>query len=159
MKMQDGRAGAQFVSRLQSSSQAAQQAAWLQTRRAWGNWLGQVNWSHFCTLTFRYPHGQEAALAKFRHWIRQVEQRAQQPLGWFQVLERGAAAGLWHLHVLLWGTTHVPNEGLMEAWSYGRAHASMYDSRRGASYYVTKEVGTDVVDYDIEFRHLPSLSS
>jgi len=148
------RVAAELVSRFASDSETAQRALWLQARHEWGGWLGRMPWDHFITLTFANSLGPEAALRRFKRWVRRVEQRAQQGVASFHVLERGAA-GRWHLHVLLWGTTHVPNKGLEQAWSCGRADAAAYDKRLGASYYVTKVVGTDVAEYDIDFRHLP----
>jgi hypothetical protein len=68
---------------------------------------------------------------------------------WFYVLERGAA-GLLHLHVLVAGTAELSEGALRDTWECGRSDPSVYDSRRGATYYVTKWVGSDRLDFDLK---------
>jgi hypothetical protein len=121
----------------------------LEVRRAWGNWLSGFLWHHFATLTFPEQPSPAAAIGHLRTSRRWLEQRAQERVCWFYALERGAA-GLLHLHVLLSGTGRLPPASVAAAWPRGRADVSIYDPKRGATYYVSKAITTDVVEYDID---------
>lgn len=118
------------------------------TRRAWGAWLGGFSWHHYATLTFASPPSPPNAVRLFRTWVRRLEQRAQEKVFWFYALERGGA-GLRHLHALVSGTYQLPAASVAATWNGGRAAAEVYDPRRGASYYVTKDITSDDVEYDV----------
>jgi len=128
-----------------SKDEAARQRQLLETRHGLGVWVGRdFVWHSFVTLTFAHPNSEEAALLHFRRWIRRVEQRAKKGVGWFVVLERGAA-GLLHVHVLLVHTDHMYPGALGKAWRCGRVEVTPYDPSRGAAYYLTKDVASDVL--------------
>ncbi len=144
------------VSKFITGSEADRLRVALDARRGWGTWLGGFPWHHFATLTFAYQPSPAAASRRLSTWIRRLEQRAQERVYWFYALERGAAGTL-HLHSLVSGTRRLRAASVKAAWSYGRADASDYDARRGASYYVTKSLGLDVVEYGIDPPPLPPL--
>ena len=117
-------------------------------RTAWGEWLTTIVWDHFVVLTFAHQPGPELARTLALRWIRRLEQRAQRVVGWFYALERSPGGRL-HLHVLAAGTASVPPHAIAEAWSFGRADVSPYDRTKRGTYYVTKDIGFSVVDYDV----------
>jgi hypothetical protein len=128
-----------------SKDEAARQRQLLETRHGWGVWIGRdFVWHLFVTLTFAYPKSEAAALLHFGRWLRRVEQRAKKGVGWFVVLERGAA-GLLHLHVLLVHTDHMHPGAVAKAWRCGRVDVTQYDPTRGAAYYLAKDVAADVL--------------
>jgi hypothetical protein len=122
-----------------------------QARREAGAFLAAFPWDHFVTLTFASPVAQEAALRRLRRTVRRLEQRARHPVHWFFALERGGE-GLLHLHVLLRGTAGLDQGALKGACEWGRKHVTRYDPRKGATYYVTKYIGSEIVEYDIDQR-------
>ena len=137
------------VSVFHSQEEADRLRLTLSARRAWGIWLQHhVRPDHFVTLTFRHPARVETAIREVRRWIQRVGQRAKHRIGWFYALER-RGAGYLHLHVLVTGTRLLPTRDLERAWCCGRADASPYDPAKGASYYVTKDVGFTIEHYDI----------
>ena len=119
-------------------------------RLEWGQWLMKFLWHHFATLTFANSPSIEGAVRQFGRWVRHLEQRTQQAIHWFYALERGAA-GLLHFHVLTRGTDGIDSRAIGQAWPCGRSDVSAYDPKRGATYYVTKFVGADHVEYDLAF--------
>ena len=134
------------ISTFLSKDEAARQRQLLETCHGWGVWVGRdFIWDHFVTLTFVHPKTEAAALVQFRRWLRRVEQRAKKGVGWFVVLERGAA-GLLHLHVLLVHTDHLHAGAVGKAWRCGRVDVTPYDPSRGAAYYLTKDIGKAIVD-------------
>ena len=120
----------------------------MRVRSVFGAWLGQFQWDHFVTLTFAYQSSEQSAVRQFKRWIRRLDQRAQQKVSWFYVVER-FASGAYHLHALVHGTASLETSALRKAWRCGRPDVSRYDPQRGATYYVTKKIGADVVGYDI----------
>ena len=152
------RASPRGVSKFITGRVADRLRAAIVARRVWGDWLNQFSWDHFATLTFRHQPSSPGAIRRFGVFVRRLEQRAQERVHWFYVLERGAA-GMFHLHSLLSGTNRLHAASVADAWSWGRADASDYDARRGAAYYVTKSVASDVVEYDIDPPPRPPLTN
>lgn len=155
-----------------------------QLSHEWGKWLHGYRWDHYVTLTFgrkrrlessALPKGmapevekqsrafqfrqpsQETAARLFRQWLREVERKAQKGVSWFCATET-SPAGMLHLHLLLGGTERLSATTLDRAWRNGRTHAEPYDQGRGATYYVTKYIGTSQVEYDLNLRHAKKLS-
>ncbi len=146
------------VSKFLTAREAERLLDAMRTRRAWGAFLSGFLWHHFATLTFAYQPSVPVAIRRFGVFVRRLEQRAQERVHWFYVLERGAA-GMFHVHSLLSGTNRLHAASVADAWSWGRADASDYDARRGAAYYVTKSVASDVVEYDIDPPPRPPLTN
>ena len=121
-------------------------------RRAWGKWLDEAeSWEHFATLTFDFDCSPVSAVRYFAKWLRRLERKAQQQVGWFYVVEPGAA-GQAHLHVLLSGTSRLGAEGCQSAWANGRAQVDEYEKGGGASRYVAKTLDCDSAEYDLKLR-------
>ena len=121
----------------------------LAARREYGFWLPDAFvWSHFITLTFALERTLEAVRHSFFQWIRHLERRLHRPIGWFYVIEVGAAGRL-HLHVLTAGTERLTVSELTATWKFGRADASVYDPAKPGSFYITKDFGLRRVEYDI----------
>ncbi|MSR06351.1 MAG: hypothetical protein EXR93_04670 [Gemmatimonadetes bacterium] len=138
------------ISTFVAPNDAAVLSLTLQARTALGDWLGGYPWDHFVTLTFSSGSpSTEGAIKAFRGWIRRLEQRGQQRISWFYVLET-SHGGMRHLHALVLGTAGLPSAALENAWRWGRVDASEYDRRKGASYYVTKWAAFGEADYDFD---------
>lgn len=95
-------------------------------------------------------------------YVRRLARMAQGPVPWFYIVERGA--GMPHLHALLGGAEDLSLEEVRRAWRLGFTDAERYDHRRGAAFYLTKELAapgsSDAApradDYDLS-RRLPPL--
>ena len=117
-------------------------------RRAWGDWLASFTWNYFVTLTFSYEPSSEFAICEFRRWIRRLEQRAQHGFTWFCATERGGG-DLLHFHVLLSGLSRLSPTAIKAAWRSGRAHIVAYDQSKRATQYITKGLGSENLEYDL----------
>lgn len=122
-----------------------------QVAEAWGDWVSDVNWDHFTTLTFTNPTSPETAKRHFLRWTRHLEQRSGQPVNYLCVTERGGG-GMVHILALVHGTSGFSNDSLKRLWPMGRVEIRGFDAKQGGSYYVTKSLGGDVADYDITIR-------
>lgn len=142
------------VSKFLSGREADRIRCALEVRRAWGQWLSIFVWHHFATLTFACQPSVVGATRDFRTWVRRLEQRAQERVFWFYVLERGAAGQL-HVHALVSGTRQLQAASFKDAWSWGRADASAYNRHRGAAYYVSKCLASHLVEYDVNLPPCP----
>ena len=134
----------------------------------WGDWLSEFKWDHWLTLTLRpyeppsvpglgpayrpissgWPtpaYGRRA----YDRYITDLSRRARQPVEWFRAYELGRGHDRPHFHALLSGTQTLPTDTIRLAWREGWARAEEYDPSLGATYYVTKSVGTEITDYDI----------
>lgn len=131
----------------------------MRVRRAWADHLGQYEWTHFVTVTTRLPHTPRQLKRAFEHgYVRRLTRITQGPVPWFCVVENGAH-GSAHLHALLAQTERLHVDQLRAAWKLGHTHAEPYEDRRGAAYYLTKEMaaGTErgvltEAEYDVSAR-------
>lgn len=115
----------------------------------WCDLLQEVDWSHFCTCTFRYATSPDLARREFLEgFVRRLEQRAQKRVEWYYVIET-SPGGVVHLHALLGQTDHLPTVGMRQAWKKGITSIQRYDPSRGAARYVTKAIASGTVDYDV----------
>lgn len=139
----------------------------------WAEWLGNLPWDHYATLTFdgksdrarkeakltgrskRTPEekaiqiGPDAARGMFSYWVRRLTQDAGLPLFWFVVLEDGALLGRIHIHCLIGNTRELLIETLSARWKFGFSRISLYDPERDAKRYVTKYVIKALTQYDM----------
>lgn len=103
----------------------------------WGEWIDEVQWNHFCTLTFAYEATVDGAKRQFLKFARRLDRRAQRAVEWFIVIERGPGGAV-HVHSLLGATNQLENRTIAKQWHKGRSDVQRYEPGRGASYYVTK---------------------
>ena len=162
------------VSIFERDSVAAGQVLWLECRSALGEWWNKFPWHYFVTLTFKHQPSREAAVRNFRRWIRRLEQQAKHRVEWVYLLERGPY-GRWHFHAFVHSENRLAKSSLKSAWTLsweemplekllvrpekvwaiGRVDAQVYDRRRGASYYLSGKVNSDVVEWDFRLPALP----
>jgi len=119
---------------------------------AWGDWLGDFEWTHASTLTFRTPRSLEAAQRAVRRHLRDLARRAHCKVGWFWVMERTYNRHI-HTHALL--NTPLSAPQVRESWQGGRAQVERYDPSRGWRHYITKDIGEAADDWDISHRKTP----
>src|SRR4051794_20658575 len=119
-----------------------------------GEWLHGFQWDHFVTLTFRRGASVAGALAAFARWHRWITRSAGTPVPHFVVAEGDSAGTGVHLHVLIAGTAALSTTMLAEAWKHGHTRVLIYDSRRGASFYVSKQISAGA-EWDMSHRLPP----
>lgn len=118
-------------------------AAWERVQRdrrvhdAVATHLAQHEWTHFATLTFERVVTIEAAERAFKVWHRDVGRRARGHVPTYYAVERGAA-GLVHVHALLYVPAPLTVAELAGAWKPGIAQVRAYDVERGAAHYIAK---------------------
>lgn len=124
--------------------------------------MSQYHWSHFATLTTRCPTSAARLRQEFEHgYVRRLARMAQGPVPWFCVVEHGST-GAAHVHALLARTEPLAIEQLRGAWKLGFTHVEAYDWRRGAAFYLTKELDAGdgaasdrEPEYDVSHREAP----
>lgn len=135
---------------------------------AWGKWLEDYDWSHWCTLTFRRYEPRSApglaapkpfkprpgpppdyAHRSFDRFARRLANKAVQRVWWFRGDELGPQLGRLHLHALVGGTEGLLPETLRSCWREGFSFIDIYDPELGAAHYLTKYVSKDLADYDL----------
>jgi hypothetical protein len=133
-------------------------AASTRLREAWAEYLGQFAWDQFATLTARHAGPAENIVREFHHrLIRRVARAAQQPVSWFYSLERSSNHSA-HLHALLWTGKRLSASEVQRSWSMGHSRVVEYDPRRGAAYYVSKELFGISGEFDMSIRLPPRLT-
>ena len=121
---------------------------------AWGDWLGEFEWTHAATLTFRGPRTLEAARRAVQRHLRDLARRVHRKVSWFWVMER-THQGHIHIHALV--DVPLTSANVRQSWQGGRAKVERYLPSRGWRYYITKEIDDAAVDWDISHRR-PSAS-
>ncbi len=112
----------------------------------WGDWLGEFEWTHATTLTFRRPHTVEAARRELQRHLRDLAHRAHSKVACFWAMER-THQGHVHIHALV--DVPLSDAEVEQSWQKGRAKVERYDPDRGWRHYITKEIGDSAVAYDI----------
>ena len=115
---------------------------------SWGQWLNEYDWDHYCTLTFHWEATIDGANRQFRRFIRRLERRTQGAINWFMVIEYGRG-GCLHIHALLGTTNTLPDKSVDLAWPAGITDVQTYDSQRGATHYITKDIAFKATYWDI----------
>lgn len=115
----------------------------------WGRFLETLCWSHFATFTFRDQASMARVRRDFHRAHRRLEQRVQTRVPWFWVAERGRLGARLHLHALFGNLANLPVETIAGVWDRGNALVVAYTPGRGAAHYVTRAIGTELVEYDI----------
>ena len=131
----------------------------IELNNAWGEFLRQFPWDWFATMTIREGIPRNVAAGKFNRFARDVAEAAGLPVGWFRG-EELTFAGHVHFHALFTNTAHLRHSYWQDIWNRraGFARILQYDPRKGATYYVTKYVGTEFAEWDLSddlvaFRH------
>lgn len=120
-------------------------------RKAWGDYLAEYDWSHFATLTLRSDRLAQLIRREFLRTVDRLATMAQTSIRWFYAVEGIEQP---HVHSLLWGTRRLPIEAIEHAWHLGTSRVRIYDSSRGAAWYVCKDLRAD--SYDMSSRKPPS---
>ena len=123
---------------------------------AWGDWLGEFEWTHATTLTFRHPRTVEAARREVQRHLRDLAHRVQKKVDWFWTMER-THQGHVHIHTLV--DAPLSAAEVRQSWKGGRAKVEPYEPDRGWRYYISKEIGDAVDDCDLSSRKAVPLSS
>jgi hypothetical protein len=136
--------------------------------RALGDNLNGFEWDHIVTLTYKFPRTPERIQRDVEAgWIRRCERNAQRPVAWFYAIERGAA-GLLHVHALIWGTARLTPKQLDRAWrsdwqsrgrKLGRTQIDRYDPSAGGAWYASKDVCERALWWDVSLRKPPERKS
>lgn len=117
--------------------------------RGWAQYLDRYSWDAFASLTFAQPRSPDGARRQFERWIRRVEQRVQDRVDWFLVVE-SSPAGVVHVHALCGARSRPDAREFQEAWTFGRAEVEAYDPGRGARFYLSRKIPTErVLHYDV----------
>lgn len=119
-------------------------------QRRWAEFLGQLAWEFFVTLTFDpkrvFPAGREVVSREAFWWCGLVGHLSRRPIGWAYAAERGSG-GAWHAHVLVIGVGDASWSGPTAGWRQRNGFISIQpvaDGRR-ASVYTCKSVADDEV--------------
>ena len=85
-------------------------------RRAWANFLKEFEWDHVGHLTFRYTSCSiDLALKRFEDWANGLCRLTQGPVHWVAFPEQ-TYDGLYHLHVLIYGTRDIDVRRMRNRW-------------------------------------------
>ncbi len=129
----------------------------VRVHRASADWLDQYDWHHYVDLTSRNPLSELQLLRTFEYQsIRWLEKSAQKPVRWAVFAERGKIGGRCHLHALLYGTLSLAVDEIDHAWRLGLAEVRVYDAKKGATGYITRDV-LDDAEWDVSRRMPPVL--
>lgn len=138
-------------------------------QEAWGEFLGDFDWDHWATLTFRpyapppedpqlgpssgpreYPGPlPDYARRAFERYVSELSRRARCGLAWFRGDEFGARFGRLHHHALIQGTAGLTSKTLRSCWRDGFSVVESYDPELGASHYIAKYVTKSLGEYEL----------
>jgi hypothetical protein len=126
-------------------------------RRAYADWLNGFDWHHYVDLTSKTSLSEAQLLHTFEYrWIRWLERSARRSVRWSVFAQEGKIGKRDHLHCLLYGTSSLTAKQLCQAWQLGITRVRVYDRRRGAAGYITRDV-LDGAEWNIS-RRLPPKS-
>jgi hypothetical protein len=116
-------------------------------KKKWVDFLSQFLWTHWVTLTFRDDISSFVAIKRFKKFFKNFS--------YFVVAELHKIRGFAHLHALV-NLMPCENNYLIykERWDkeYGWSKWQRYCKKGGASYYITKYVIKNIVDWDINIE-------
>lgn len=118
-----------------------------EVKRAWGRHLERFRWVHWMTLTTKHQSMSATALAREfeARFIRTLSFCTQQPIRWVYVIE-GTRTHTPHLHALVAGTEELSCRAVQKPWRFGISQVQKYSAERGATWYLTKTLGTESFD-------------
>jgi len=108
---------------------------------AWAEYLARNEpYDHFATFTFKYPTISEgAAWRHFHRYLAQLESKAGGAVAFAGLLAE-SEGGAKHMHALVTGTKHLPQQVLRETWVHGISQTYNYDPRLGARGYLARHL-------------------
>src|SRR6476620_7697814 len=89
-----------------------------EVKAAYRGYLGDLDWTHVCTFTFRFPVSTSRAWKSVRQWQEQLQTIHDIKVEWFGVLERDEE-GKKHIHALVRTMPFTPVEYLKRQWRSG----------------------------------------
>lgn len=113
-------------------------------RNTWVSLLNRYNWDWFATLTFNGLPTTYTAHNRVNRWLRIIEKDIKKKVGYYRVMEF-TRLGVPHFHLLMGNLDGVRRDKYWKIWfrENGRARILPYNSKLGASYYLTKYVIKD----------------
>ena len=136
-------------------------------RDAAASFIKRYDWNWWCTLTFKGKPPQELAHKVFRRWLHKLNRRTfgnnyykrpTEGLRWICTAERQRRSSL-HFHVLIAGDPKPAWDTAEKFWNQiaGNAQIAVYDSERGAAYYMLKQyAATGNMDLGGPWKCMPS---
>lgn len=120
-------------------------------RQGWVDLLSRYRFTWFTTLTFRDPLKSYSAINHFKAFIRGIQRKEKVDIGYYVGMEF-SFTGIPHFHALMGGLDNVYRSTWWGWWytRYGACRIEPYDTRLGASHYVTKYVTKRLAWYDIQ---------
>jgi hypothetical protein len=118
-------------------------------KQAWAEHLILYQWAWFMTLTFRKPVSSETAWRHYRAFFEEISDVNRNKIGWFAVLERGAATNI-HVHALVTAVWPSARREWERMWyrRAGNARILEFDPSRNAVQYCVKQLSRGDTDYD-----------
>jgi len=120
-------------------------------RITWANWLNKWDWEWFVTLTFKYSVTLNQAERYWRKWVRKLNSKIDDQIGYFRVTELQQFRYVPHFHTLILNTKNARRLTLMDCWDKvlhaGYARIYSYEKDKGAAYYLTKNIVNPLGDY------------
>lgn len=107
-----------------------------------GNWLNEMKWHFWVTLTCRFPLSESRLRAAFDRFVDEIRRRGQGREPCYAYSVEG-----WpdrpHIHLLLYcrGRRRIVIQDIRESWGrFGYVDAELYDYNRGATAYMLKAI-------------------
>jgi hypothetical protein len=126
----------------------------------YGNFLGQTNWTFYCTLSTTYPLSVKSAQRCIERTHEQLQTNYNLKTQIYWVAEPFDSNYGFHLHCLVKFDSNEPykhKKELIKAWeivtkgSYGKKYnwtsIAPYDSNLGGRYYVVKWISRNDIEY------------
>ena len=126
----------------------------------YGSYVGQTNWTFYCTLSTKYPltlNSARRSIIRLHEFIK-IIQKIENEIFW--IAEPFDSKYGFHIHCLVKFKCidpHKRKKELIKAWqtvtkgSYGKKYnwtsIVSYDANLGAKYYVVKGIGKNDVEY------------
>lgn len=118
-----------------------------QVKKSWGEWLYENwEWEWYATLTFRENVGIKRADALWRKWYTQLVTETGKDVQYVRFAEWQRHRGVLHYHALLLNVKYVRRLKWMDRWNAmaGFARIYAYDSKKGATFYLSKYVASEL---------------
>ena len=113
-------------------------------RKAFVGFLNEFVWDWYVTLTFKNVCKTFTAWNSVNRWLENLQRGEKRRIGYYIVMEL-TEQGATHLHLLMGNLSGVRRGKWWTLWyeKYGRAKIQEYDPKKGAGYYLTKNIMKD----------------